>query len=295
MANPMRVLELFSGVGSVSAAIGRDVSIVGAVDINRLAVNVYQANFDTPTWVREITSLSDQQFRDFGADLWWMSPPCQPFTRRGLFQDEEDSRSAPLLRILEAIESVRPTNIAIENVIGFEESQMHRRLTDLLERSGYAFTEAQLCSTQFGIPNLRPRYFLAASRSSQPDLKAPVPTEVQPIQAFLESPDLRKRWGDIDVTPEFLDQYAEAISVVQPHEFKTRCFTSAYGHSKVRSGSYLRHGAETRRFSPREVANLLGFPREFSLPDSLSTRQYWKLLGNAVSVPCVKYVVQSFG
>ena len=60
----------------------------------------------------------------------------------------------------------------------------------------------------------------------------------------------------------------------------TSCFTSAYGKSPVRSGSYLITSDGLRRFSPEEILRLLGFPRWFSLPPELRPRTAWKLVGN---------------
>ena len=50
-------------------------------------------------------------------------------------------------------------------------------------------------------------------------------------------------------------------------ERATACFGSSYGRSLLNSGSYLQLPAGGyRRFSPREVANLLGFPPSFKVP-----------------------------
>ncbi|CAH3166989.1 unnamed protein product [Pocillopora meandrina] len=39
-----------------------------------------------------------------------------------------------------------------------------------------------------------------------------------------------------------------------------------------------------RYFTPREVANLHGFPFEFRFPSSLSIKQQYRLLGNSLNV-----------
>ena len=154
----MRILELFSGIGAVAHAAADRHDIVCAIDISELAMQVYQANFSSQTLIQEITSLTDQQLAEFDAQLWWMSPPCQPFTRRGLQRDLNDPRAKPLLRLIEAIESVRPSHIAMENVIGFERSETFQLLVKVLQRNNYQFSHCKLCSTQFGLPNLRPRF-----------------------------------------------------------------------------------------------------------------------------------------
>jgi hypothetical protein len=57
------------------------------------------------------------------ADLWWMSPPCQPYSIRGRQQDLADRRSGAYLRLLELLDAHRPQHIALENVPWFEGSQ----------------------------------------------------------------------------------------------------------------------------------------------------------------------------
>ncbi len=294
----MRILELFSGVGAVSFACGGSNSTVCAVDINQSAMQVYRANFTSPTRVQEITSLSDDQLTEFGADLWWMSPPCQPFTRRGLQKDLEDSRSEPLLRLLPAIERILPSNLALENVLGFENSRTYERLLKTLERAGYLWTSIELCSSDFGLPNLRPRFFLVASSSGQADLElAPVAMRQAPrsVAEFLDTGDQLARWKhDLVVDAAQIDKFRHAINIATPESEVTRCFTSAYGRSVVRSGSYLQTESGFRRFSPSEVCRLLGFSLDFKLPRELSTMQLWKLIGNSVSIPCVQHVLTAF-
>jgi hypothetical protein len=81
----------------------------------------------------------------------------------------------------------------------------------------------------------------------------------------------------------------------------TACFTSAYGRSPVRSGSYLALAPRAectgddppplRRFSPAEVLRLLGFPAAFRLPPELPRDAAWHLAGNSLSLPAVRAVL----
>jgi tRNA (cytosine38-C5)-methyltransferase len=47
-----------------------------------------------------------------------------------------------------------------------------------------------------------------------------------------------------------------------------------------------------RYFTPREEANLLGFPAWFKFPESVSTHSQYKLLGNSVSIAVVTEVAR---
>lgn len=291
----MRVLELFSGIGAVAIAAGSEHEIVCAIDISQPAMHVYQANFSSPTVVKEINSLATEEIARFDADLWWMSPSCQPFTRRGLKKDLEDSRTKPLLRLIRAIDELRPANVALENVIGFGESQTYRLLSETLHSRGYFVATSKLCSTEFGLPNLRPRFFLAASRNSKPRLSAVAGhRRKQSVEHFLDN-QINLAWRDsLHVDSRQISKYRQAINIADRKSEVTRCFTSAYGRSIVRSGSYLATDQGVRRFSPTEIARLLGFPAEYRFPEYFSAIQLWKLLGNTVSVPCANHVIASF-
>ncbi len=45
----------------------------------------------------------------YGAQLWMLAPPCQPFTRRGLQRDTADGRAASFLRLLALLPELKVT------------------------------------------------------------------------------------------------------------------------------------------------------------------------------------------
>lgn len=92
-----------------------------------------------------------------------MSPPCQPYTRQHP-ATENDPRSNALLHLIKSITKLKnpPRYLALENVIGFEESPACKTLLDTLEGMGYDLRQFALSPTQFGVPNERPRYYLLA-------------------------------------------------------------------------------------------------------------------------------------
>lgn len=290
-ARPLRVLELYCGIGGCTAALGRAAEVVAAVDINRDALSVYGHNWHHPTLTATIESLPAASMDRWGADLWWMSPPCQPFTRRGLGRDDDDPRTQSLLELIRRLETSPPTYLALENVPGFCDSRTHDLLGATLDRLGYEIQEQTLCPTTLGIPNRRRRFYLVAGRRrlrvmpSLPDAGA----RMIPLPDFLDpTPD-----PDLWVEPDLVDKYRHAIDVVDPDdpEAVAACFTAAYGHSPIRSGSYLQTSKGLRRFSPTEILSLLGFPPGFSLPPELARPAAWRLAGNSLSVPAVRRVL----
>ncbi|MDX1631122.1 MAG: DNA cytosine methyltransferase [Thermoanaerobaculia bacterium] len=291
---PVPALELYSGLGGFAAAAGDAVRIRAAIDLDRDAVAVSRRNFDHPHRIRTLESVAPRELKELGARLWWLSPPCQPFTRRGKRRDLRDPRNASLLALLETIRRVRPRHLALENVPPFRESETRSRLLEVLTSGGYEVRETSLCPTELGIPNRRRRYYLVASRGSLEPLVPPSGNEARRLADYLrpeaaDDPKLR-------VDPELLERYDRAVDRVDPGDpaAVASTFTSAYGRSPVRSGSYLLCAdGGWRRFSPREVLSLLGFPPEYELPGSLSLRRAWSLVGNSLSLPAVRRMLSS--
>ncbi len=285
-----RVLELFCGIGGCTVALVGRADVVAAVDINQLALRVYRHNYPHAVETRTIESISETQFANWRADLWWMSPPCQPFTQRGRQRDLADPRAQAFATLLQRIERVRPTYVAMENVAAFQDSIAHDELQNMLDRGGYTFLEGIWCSTQFGLPNRRPRYYLIASRRERPCWPEPE-VHSRRLSEMLD-PQVPK---ELFVDRELLARYRSAMHIVDPRDADavTNCFTSAYGRSPVQSGSYLATDAGVRRFSPHEILRLLGFPTSFTLPACLTLSQAYRLVGNSLSIPAVRHVLSA--
>lgn len=368
---PLRVLELYSGVGGMHYALkgsGVPAQVVAAVDINTTANLVYRHNFPhTPLWNKTIEGISLEDFNKLAFDMILMSPPCQPFTRLGLQGDVSDARAKSFLYVLDLLPRLRPRPryILLENVKGFESSSARDRLVDTLTRCGYAFQELMVSPTSVGIPNSRLRYFLIAkicedsrdpaagaqmvdpsSAERGPSCPGPSPSpsvpQEHPVLYKLETQlDVqRKRDQDQDVSlrqiQDFLEpqsdvdledlllpaktllRYGLLLDIVQPPSRRSICFTKGYGRFVEGTGSVLQscEGSEVqsvfsglqqvseeeqlqrlrklklRYFSPREVANLMGFPLCFSFPQHMSSLQKYRLLGNSLNVEVVCRLLQ---
>lgn len=292
----MRLVELYCGIGGAAAALraaGAPVRGVGAFDISAPALAVYRHNFPGHTAaVRLVDSLPVAQLVAAAADLFWLSPPCQPFTRRGKQRHLDDPRARTLLAALELIAAVRPPWVALENVVGFEKSAARAQLLAALAAAGYRSIEEHiLCPSELGWPNRRPRYYLLAGRAAGPRQTPPAPRRVR--LAELLDPVAE---AGLELEPELAARYAGALHLVRPDDegAVATCFTAAYGRSPVRSGSYLAlPGGGIRRFSPNEVLRLLGFPPEFAWPPGLGREMAWRLAGNSLSLPAVQAVLAS--
>lgn len=296
----MRILELYCGIGGVAAALDPSVEVAAAVDQSEPALSVYRHNFPGhPVVAKRVDSLDPRWLRGLAADLWWASPPCQPFTKRGNRRGLEDPRADTFQALLRHLDAVRPEAFAMENVEGFQGSDGHDLLRATLERTGYPHVrEHLLCPSDFGVPNRRPRFYLVASRTellAESFEPGPQPT----LPELLD----REPADDLWVDDEIVQTYHHAMHIVDVDmaevegetDAVTNCFTSAYGRSHVRSGSFLRtRDGRVRRLSPVEILRLLGFPESFRLPPTLRRQNAWRLVGNSLSLVPVRWVLSAY-
>lgn len=296
-ASTLSGLEFFCGIGGF-AAVAREhgIAVTLAFDQDADARATYEHNFGWQPSGRTLDALDLHSLPP--AALWWLSPPCTPFTRRGAQRDARDPRAVAFLRLIDAaarLDTARqPRFIVVENVAGFLGSEVHHRLGERWAAAGYSIRETVLCPTQFGIPMKRPRVFLAASAEGPaPSLEPPSPPlKIQPLAAFLDpaaahDPALRLPAASIE-------RYGPSLNVVDPASPSacTICFTSGYGKSWKAAGSFLPcPDGGLRRFSPEEILRLLGFPPGFEFPDSIGLIRRWHLAGNSLSLPCVRHIL----
>lgn len=140
---------------------------------------------------------------------------------------------------------------------------------------------------------------------------------IKQIQDFLE-PEGAEHLEQLLLPPPTLLRYALLLDIVQAASRRSVCFTKGYGRYVEGTGSVLQSCTHTqldrvfsdldqaseeekvqkllklklRYFSPREVANLMGFPPSFMFPDGVSTRQCYKALGNSLNVLVVSRLLQ---
>ena len=293
----MRVLELFSGLGGLAAALAGRAEVEGAVDHDRRAADVYAASWPHPgaMQVKNLASVKTAWLQAFEADLWWMSPPCAPHGIRGEQADLDDPRSEAFTALLRHLAAIRPRWLALENVPWFADSRAHARLREVLADQGYAVDAVELCPTELGVPASRRRFCLVAHRDGPavippPDLAAGAPRRLAEIVGPWRE--------DLAVDPERLARFGDALHVVDPEDdlATAACFTRAYGKSPVYCGSYLRQRdpdgrSGLRHFAPEEIAALYGFPPMPALA-ALPPRFGWRLIGNSVSVQAVRHVLR---
>ncbi|KZV31657.1 tRNA (cytosine(38)-C(5))-methyltransferase [Dorcoceras hygrometricum] len=183
-----RVMEFYSGIGGMRYSLmnaGVNAEVVEAFDINDTANDVYEHNFGHRPHQGNIQTLSAAELDSYEAEVWLLSPPCQPYTRQGLQKGSGDARASSFLKILELIPQTSrpPLMLFVENVVGFENSDTHEKMISMLREIYFNTQEFILSPLQFGVPYSRPRYFCLAKRK-------PLSFHKAQVNSYLGAPGL---------------------------------------------------------------------------------------------------------
>ena len=137
-----------------------------------------------PTWQvikEDVAAIDGTEFR--GVDLLAGGVPCPPFSIAGDQLGAADERDL-FPEALRLVEESQPTAVMLENVRGFATSRFdlyRKSLLGELAGLGYESEWRLLTASDFGVPQLRPRFVLVALRPEYAALFTwPEPTKEAP-------------------------------------------------------------------------------------------------------------------
>lgn len=176
MMKPVKILELFGGIGSPRCALrnlGIPAKALDYVEIDESAVRSYNAMF-----------ADDLPYRPQDVRGWNMKPdvlihgsPCQDFSIAGRQKGANpnaETRSSLMwetIRIIENMGRWRPRWVVWENVKNVLSRHMRRnfdRYLSEMERLGYSNSYAVLDARDFGVPQARQRVFTVSALNDDP-------------------------------------------------------------------------------------------------------------------------------
>ena len=151
--------------------------------------------------------MSNKKIEEFGLhnseiDCVAGGPPCQGFSNAGR-GDPDDPRNSLFKDYLRVVRKIRPKSVVFENVPGFANRYgkgLRGRLIRDLSRMGYATDYSVLQAHNYGVPQLRKRFFCIGIHKDwcEPgEVTLPEPTwTMKEIESKLTT---RKAIGDLDV------------------------------------------------------------------------------------------------
>lgn len=177
----IKFLSLFSGCGGFDLGFSAEKYIcVKAFDSDPIAVSTYNNNhrrricgmLDLSEWRKELNQFVGK------ADVVIAGPPCQGFSVAGK-RKLNDPRNHLLLRATEIAVRLRPSVFVLENVMATRSGRHKtywRKAIAHLRANGYDTTELTLDCSRLGVPQMRRRVVLVASRL-KPRIEMRLPLE----------------------------------------------------------------------------------------------------------------------
>jgi DNA (cytosine-5)-methyltransferase 1 len=348
----IRVLDLFCGAGGFTAgvvaaanAVGISAEPVAAVDLDAIALAVYRKNNPNAICVNaNVDSLVDYAVTKSGAtwrfsyppqltptplanhlqgiDLVIGGPPCQGHSNLNNITRRDDPRNNLYLTVPAIGVAVNARAILIENVqsVTLDKARNVDKAKDCLQAAGYHVDDAVLEGARLGVPQMRKRYFLIATRSKGA-------TALHHIHEILASREIssweaisdlsrkatRARLYDSPATLSLdnqmrVDHLFDRDLYDLPDNVRPEChrdghtYPSVYGRMhKDRPAQTLTcgfmspgrgrfiHPTQRRGLTPHEGARLQGFPDSYDFCGpagvTLHRKDLAKLIGDAVPPP----------
>ena len=160
-------LELCAGAGGQALGVEwAGFRHEGAIEIDQWAIETLKLN--RPSWNPTCGDVREIRGRDYrGIDLLAGGVPCPPFSVAGRQLGADDQRDL-FPSALEWIRESKPRAVMLENVPGLASSRFvdyRRNLFQSLRRMGFTFVDGRvLNASDFGVPQLRPRFIIVALR-----------------------------------------------------------------------------------------------------------------------------------
>lgn len=338
--NEVTMVDLFSGCGGMALGIahaahlkGRAVRIPLAIDIDEGAVKVFLDNFrgagcepgDVSEWFAPafddpLTSMERKATTRVGANVDFLvgGPPCQGNSNLNNHTRRNDPRNALYARMARAARVLEPRIVMIENVptVLNDHGKVVDATREALEQEGYIVYDDVLKLWHMGLPQLRRRHVMLASRDEEfipkdilgilqagsgngvRDLEWAISDLVDvPAESGFEMASNPSQTNADRIRWLFDNDEFDLPNHMRPpcHQNDSHSYTSIYGRlrwdrpaqtittgfNSIGQGRNV-HPARRRTITPHEAARLQFFPDFFSF-GAVNTRGAWaQLIGNAV-------------
>lgn len=325
-------IDLFAGIGGFRiAAQENNGKCVFSSEWDRFAQMTYEYNFGEVPF-GDITKIEPSFIPKH--DVLFAGFPCQPFSYSGKNEGFKDkTRGTLFFDILRILEFHKPKMFLLENVKGLKSHDNGNTLTTIiesLEKVGYNIYWKILKSYDFGLPQMRERWYCVGSLN-EIDFNFPKGNKKKPkLKDIIDENQPLNGLGLSDFEIERIEYHFQNVTRENPrvkhdsskYEPNTKkgkhgvySFQKDDGSLRFHVGDIAKTQIQEafycttetfaptiianrvpklwdlkRKLSVREASRLQGFPDKFNFP--VSDNQAYKQLGNSVSVPVLKAVIK---
>lgn len=318
----LTAVDLFSGCGGMTVGLKRaGFHVLGAVEIDALSVETYQANHPEVTqWTGDIRELDARVVRRIlglrrgQLHLLAGCPPCQGFSSLRTLNGSktvDDPRNRLIHDFLRFATEFLPKTLLLENVPGLQHSPLFDEFQARLGELGYHHDFRVLDAADYGVPQRRSRLLLLAGRGRAIQFAPPTHRRHTVRGAIGQLPEAGKSGDPLHDFPErrssrILDLIAkipknggsrtdlEQDDQLPCHQ-RTDGFKDIYGRMAWRDvaptlttgccnpskGRFL-HPEQNRAITLREAALLQTFPKHYKFSLRKGKSGVAAMIGNAL-------------
>lgn len=292
-------------------------------EIDKDCERTYNSNFSSNFDHSDINTINENDFPY--VDILCAGFPCQPFSIAGKQKGFEDPRGNIVFKISSIAKASKPKIIFLENVsnlLKMDSGKAFQLIKNSIENAGYTLFSDILDSSNFGIPQTRPRIYLVAIRrdlSSSNFSFTKKRTGKVPYRKFICHGDntipISEKWNEyIDLytgkkpsskIPFKIPKTRVKLERQDSDAILTNCIFQirssgiralsidkplpTFAVSISGGGAMIPvYSKERRHISLTEMKRLMGFPDSFVLP--VSRTNAIKQLANAVCPPVIKSI-----
>ncbi|MGH9076151.1 MAG: DNA cytosine methyltransferase [Acidimicrobiales bacterium] len=203
MEGTLRCVSLFSGCGGLDLGLRKaGFEIVFATDSDSLCAASHKINFPQSNFVlAPIQDIDEEHLVAVvaagGVDLLAGGPPCPPYSKSRFYRPDKPRAlddpvgDATLTGYLKVLRIVKPRAFLLENVAGLAYG-VHREALDLIlttaQELGYFCTHSRVNAADYGVPQIRERYFVIGSKTGP--FSFPRPTHAKRLDGAFPIQDL---------------------------------------------------------------------------------------------------------
>lgn len=302
-----KVCSLFSGMGGIDLGfIQAGFEIVWANECDAAACKTYRNNFgDSYLTEGDIRDIPTSVIPAF--DVLVAGFPCQPFSIAGRQRGFDDKRGNLFFEITRIVDAKRPKIIFLENVpnlIEHDEGRTFLVIFNSLAQFGYSVYYKVMAANEYGnLPQIRKRIYIVAVRD---DIALRLYQHPEPIELTMRSSDIIHRserqddvyyYNGTKMFDYLVDKMRDKNAIYRITDTEVRWTKNKMCPTLTANmGTYpdrvpvVWDNFGIRKLTLRECLDFQGFPNKFYFPNTITTDDAYKQIGNSVCVSLIRKI-----